>query len=158
MTLPIDPGWLDRVLAEDSPERVTVLDPADVDLDALPKCAECGYILYGLPERRCPECGTPFSSYDLRQPTYVRRQVDRRAWFERFFTGLGALLILVSVGPVMYASWSSPLGVACVLVPLIVTTLGSLVWVHHFGSSFAGTAMLLGVVWVLVAASAIALW
>lgn len=24
------------------------------------RCLECGYPLYGLPERRCPECGTPF--------------------------------------------------------------------------------------------------
>lgn len=24
------------------------------------RCAQCGYDLRGLPERRCPECGTPF--------------------------------------------------------------------------------------------------
>jgi uncharacterized paraquat-inducible protein A len=24
------------------------------------RCAKCGYLLYGLPEPRCPECGTPF--------------------------------------------------------------------------------------------------
>lgn len=24
-------------------------------------CAHCGYSLHGLPEPRCPECGTPFS-------------------------------------------------------------------------------------------------
>ena len=24
------------------------------------RCAKCGYLLYGLKERRCPECGTPF--------------------------------------------------------------------------------------------------
>jgi hypothetical protein len=24
------------------------------------RCAECGYPLYGLPEKRCPECGTAF--------------------------------------------------------------------------------------------------
>lgn len=24
------------------------------------KCARCGYLLYGLTEPRCPECGTPF--------------------------------------------------------------------------------------------------
>ncbi len=25
-------------------------------------CRECGYLLIGLPEPRCPECGTPFDS------------------------------------------------------------------------------------------------
>ena len=24
------------------------------------RCGTCGYLLYGLPEPRCPECGTPF--------------------------------------------------------------------------------------------------
>ena len=23
------------------------------------RCAKCGYLLFGLPEHRCPECGTP---------------------------------------------------------------------------------------------------
>lgn len=26
--------------------------------DGLPRCAACGYILKGLPEPRCPECGS----------------------------------------------------------------------------------------------------
>ncbi len=25
------------------------------------QCESCGYLLYGLPQQRCPECGTPFS-------------------------------------------------------------------------------------------------
>lgn len=25
-------------------------------------CQNCGYLLYGLPEKRCPECGTAFQS------------------------------------------------------------------------------------------------
>lgn len=24
------------------------------------RCRKCGYLLYGLPEPRCPECGEPF--------------------------------------------------------------------------------------------------
>jgi hypothetical protein len=34
--------------------RMTVYDPAR------PTCVRCGYLLIGLPEPRCPECGTPF--------------------------------------------------------------------------------------------------
>ncbi len=29
------------------------------------RCYECGYLLVGLPEPRCPECGTPFDPDDL---------------------------------------------------------------------------------------------
>jgi len=28
--------------------------------DGLPRCEHCGYVLVGLPDRRCPECGSPF--------------------------------------------------------------------------------------------------
>jgi hypothetical protein len=38
-----------------------------------PRCAKCGYLLYGLPEPRCPECGEPFdetllSAKDVAEP------------------------------------------------------------------------------------------
>jgi hypothetical protein len=33
------------------------LPPADDE----PRCEYCGYILRGLPEPRCPECGEPFA-------------------------------------------------------------------------------------------------
>ena len=29
------------------------------------RCAECGYDMRGLPEPRCPECGTPFDPEDM---------------------------------------------------------------------------------------------
>ncbi len=31
------------------------------------KCARCGYLLRGLTEARCPECGTPFNASDPEQ-------------------------------------------------------------------------------------------
>ncbi len=31
------------------------------------KCVRCGYMLRGLPEPRCPECGTPFNPADLEE-------------------------------------------------------------------------------------------
>jgi ribosomal protein L34E len=53
--------------------------------DGLLRCANCGYILHGLSERRCPECGTPIDplrnvtpylvdSYDI----FTKSLKDRR--------------------------------------------------------------------------------
>lgn len=32
------------------------------------RCRKCGYLLYSLPEPRCPECGTPFERTDAKPP------------------------------------------------------------------------------------------
>ncbi len=37
--------------------KCTTIDPRR---EAGARCEQCGYLLRGLPERRCPECGTPF--------------------------------------------------------------------------------------------------
>jgi len=44
------------------------------------KCARCGYLLRGLPEPRCPECGTPFNPADLEEDRARRESApaDRR--------------------------------------------------------------------------------
>ncbi len=31
------------------------------------RCPGCGYLLIGLPERRCPECGRPFTFKEVRR-------------------------------------------------------------------------------------------
>lgn len=31
--------------------------------ETAPHCMNCGYLLYGLTENRCPECGTPFDPH-----------------------------------------------------------------------------------------------
>jgi hypothetical protein len=40
--------------------RVLGLTRPSVPESQLPTCQTCGYSLKGLPEPRCPECGTPF--------------------------------------------------------------------------------------------------
>jgi rubrerythrin len=46
----------------------------DIDLEQLPipnwglVCPQCGYLLQGLPQHRCPECGAAFSVEDLVRP------------------------------------------------------------------------------------------
>jgi hypothetical protein len=44
------------------------------------KCVRCGYMLRGLPEARCPECGAAFNPADLEEDRGVRESVaeDRR--------------------------------------------------------------------------------
>jgi hypothetical protein len=45
----------ERFVAEK--DQVVEIDPRT---DPEAKCRACGYLLYKLPERRCPECGTTF--------------------------------------------------------------------------------------------------
>ena len=42
-------------------ESRTMVKPADTTGDAA-RCPKCGYVLLGLPELRCPECGTSFDT------------------------------------------------------------------------------------------------
>jgi hypothetical protein len=36
------------------------------------QCARCGYLLYGLSEPRCPECGSPFDPRRFEEPAGYR--------------------------------------------------------------------------------------
>jgi hypothetical protein len=40
-------------------------------------CVQCGYILYGLPEPRCPECGKPFDPATV--PHFTAQQLEQLA-------------------------------------------------------------------------------
>ena len=42
-------------------------------------CARCGYCLVGLPEPRCPECGTPFDPSIPRSQTRVESLMQKNA-------------------------------------------------------------------------------
>jgi hypothetical protein len=50
------------------------------------RCLGCGYILDGLPEHRCPECGRPFDPDD--PATYLCDQADGRKYFAAALAGL----------------------------------------------------------------------
>ncbi len=45
-----------------------VLDERRKAREQIPKCLRCGYLLYGLPEDRCPECGTFFDGPPPKPP------------------------------------------------------------------------------------------
>lgn len=53
-------------------------------------CLECGYDLKGLPENRCPECGTPFPESAIER---IRRQIDLPATQ----SGSGSVLMIAAL-------------------------------------------------------------
>lgn len=52
--------------------------PATLPDDA--RCRKCGYLLRGLTENRCPECGRPFDPTDLGTVRYIGLSVSTRRW------------------------------------------------------------------------------
>lgn len=62
------------------------------------RCLGCGYILNGLPENRCPECGRSFDPDD--PETYLCDQADGRKYLAAALLGLFAMtspLMVVSL-------------------------------------------------------------
>jgi len=59
--------------------------------DATPhkRCLDCGYILAGLPENRCPECGRGFDPHD--SGTYLTRVRDGRPYFVAALIAAGVI-------------------------------------------------------------------
>ena len=58
--------------------RGTQVDPALFPEDEYPvQCLNCGYDLRGLPDGRCPECGTEFVRGHLLVELYARRRLPR---------------------------------------------------------------------------------
>jgi hypothetical protein len=59
------------------------------------RCLGCGYILDGLPENRCPECGRTF---DLKNPaTYLTKLKSGRRYLFLAVLGVAILLLPLSV-------------------------------------------------------------
>lgn len=55
--------------------------PSDVTDPAAssPRCPHCHYVLFGLPENRCPECGQAFDPVQLLRAAAIRGMSYRRA-------------------------------------------------------------------------------
>lgn len=141
----LDPLWLRR--EANSLPPADDLDPATVDLDAHPKCAECGYSLYRLVSTRCPECGAPVRSQDLApgaQQAWLR-SIARR---ERILRIVGLAMLLVGVGLFLYSmrnDWSTRV---CIISPLVGVTIaffGQRLWL---GEEMHWPLMIFGLCWL----------
>lgn len=91
--------------------------PAEFPEDEFPIfCPQCHYLLRGLPDSRCPECGEPFDRGRLLVDQYVR-EWDHHLWKRggvgRRAGGLAAatlvLFILYILGAHVAARWAAPL-------------------------------------------------
>lgn len=126
---------------------------ARVDPDEFPEkefplyCPECDYLLRGLPEARCPECGHPFDRGRLLVEQYVIEQ-GKRLWmrmgkYAKALLVIGCLLIfvpkiLIALGVALVdpAKLSKPtMDLVFKLIPLVMATMavgGILLFVSCF--------------------------
>lgn len=121
-------------------------------------CPKCEYLLRGLPDGRCPECGEPFERGHLLVLEYVRWRVPQQQRFNRFVTRLLIVTGLVLLGVTSihgFYNWrvstyvANPKSAPTSLVPLVDH------WKQFvYGLAVAETGLLLGlslvVVWMAI--------
>lgn len=79
------------------------VDPAEFPENEFPvNCAKCGYLMDGLPDGRCPECGVEFDRGRRLVAQYARGDADGRWKHSRARK---------------WARWLVVLGIACSLLP-----------------------------------------
>lgn len=87
--------------------RSDVRDSPPADLSTCPPsdllCPTCGYILTGLPEHRCPECGSPFDPDELRR--IQARLATRQIAFERAHGWRKVPAWFVTWATVLFVPW-----------------------------------------------------
>ena len=62
------------------------------------RCLGCDYLLYGLSENRCPECGRPFDPSDP-------HTFNTKIWVGRRYLALSLLGIAAMSLPLLFAYW-----------------------------------------------------
>lgn len=91
-----------------------------------PQCSRCGYLLIGLPEPRCPECGTPFTPGA--EPTSA---APRLTFVQRWCVTTGVIGAFIVWLPLwLVGHYDEPLIIAlnCALAYLVLATTTAGVW------------------------------
>ncbi len=143
MSGPIDKDWLARELPREADDR-------DLDLDALPKCPGCGYVIYKLAGGRCPECGRELRLEDI-APNVTRLEMDRIDRRERRMIWIGAGLMVVATGLILLVTRKAPHESICFIGPLGGVTLTVLGYRFLLGDTVHGAFFWGGMVWLLLA-------
>ncbi|MEW6197355.1 MAG: hypothetical protein AB1601_01640 [Planctomycetota bacterium] len=82
------------------------------------RCLGCGYILQGLPENRCPECGRTFDPRDQR--TYYTTRVSGRRYLAVTTAGLVGLLLSWWLATVCFDP-TAPISILCATLVVVVS-------------------------------------
>ena len=124
------------------------VDPALFPEDAYPiYCSKCHYNLRGLPDGRCPECGTDFTRGQLLVRTYVRhwsgalwRESNAYKWFWRLHhTAFLMLAVCWIIGIVFY--WEASKATTNSPSPMSLGQLSTLVLIAIVAVSVGGLSL-----------------
>lgn len=144
MSGPIDRFWLERH-AQDAVE----VDDREVDLESLPHCPNCNYIVYKSTSLRCPECGTRYSREDLKFHT-TREMLARRARRDRVLAWIGSTAYVAGAAMVVLALARGRPVASCIVIPLLVLTGWTIGQRLILGDPPAGLVWTLGFLWLVV--------
>jgi hypothetical protein len=137
--------------------RSAGFDAHDVDLDAAPKCPQCGYVLLGMSRMRCPECGVPLDAADI-NPTQARLAANEQYRDERKWRKIGAGLWAAGLLLLAWPTWVLRPVSICIVGPLIGSTLLALVWYFIGNTALHRLMMIVGVAWSAAGVLTMMLW
>ncbi len=96
---------------------------ADVDMDQLPRCEQCGYILYKMMGARCPECGAHFSAaVPPMTAAEVQTDLARQARVERIMRYAGVTMLVAGTSLTVAGSLHFWHLAVCLLSPAVAVS------------------------------------
>ncbi len=135
-----------------APTASPIEDARDVDPDSLPRCPNCGYLLYKPSVPVCPECGRELSMAELRRPRDPWRVLARHDTVRRIMLPSGIVMLAAGVGLVL---WLQDRVRGLGICSVVVLTIGTLIAIGYrlaVGESLSELMVGLGMIWLLAAA------
>jgi hypothetical protein len=122
-------------------------DAREVDIDALPRCPECGYILHGLGKMRCPECGVSVRFEDI-NVSHARRRADEERNVDLRKTWVGVSMAVIGAGLFLGATWDTRVAIRCFSIPLVGLTVLVLIYRLVNSDPLPPAWVWIGVLWI----------